>query len=115
MSPVLVDSENQRIYWSFGVTQQNQFKVSIISLDLATCSVIWSRQIQDSNVTPESPFGLIFNKDAVFLTENNALWVFGASSGNLAKHQQFDHYVLPPVKSGDMVFVAADLLLTAYV
>ena len=112
--PILVDPENQRIYWSFGITQQDQFKATIVSLDLATCKVAWTKQIQDSTLSPGSQTGLAINKDSVFLTENNALWVFSASNGNTARNQHFDHYILAPIVEGDTVFVASDLQLTAY-
>lgn len=112
--PIQVDPANQRIYWSFGVSQQNQFKATLVSLDLATCKVAWTRQIQDSGLSSESQAGLAINKDSVFLTENNALWVFSASNGNLVRNQHFDHYVLAPVAIGDTVFAASDLHLTAY-
>ncbi len=112
--PIQIDPQNQRIYWGFGVTEQNQFKATIVSLDLATFQVEWAKQIQDGALSLDSQSGLAVNKDTLFLTENNALWVFGASNGNLDKTQHFDHYVLAPVASGDEVFVASDLQLTAY-
>ncbi len=112
--PVQVDPQNQRIYWSFGVTEQNQFKATIVGLDLPTLKVEWTKQFQDNNLSLDSPAGLVFNKNSVFLTENNALWIFGSSNGNLARNQHFDHYILAPTLAGDTVFVAADLQLTAY-
>jgi len=112
--PILVNPENQRIYWSFGITEQNQFKASIVSFDLATLKVEWTKQIQDSTLSFDSQAGLAINKDALFLTENNALWVFSAANGNLAKNQRFDHYVLAPVEADGEMFVASDLQLTAY-
>jgi outer membrane protein assembly factor BamB len=121
--PIQVYPQNQRVYWSFGVTQQlgttsenkhDRYTGTICSLDLTTGKVMWTRQIEDSGVFYSPPVGLVFNKDAVFLTENSALWVFSASTGNLARNQHFDHYVLPPVASDNEVFVAADLNLTAY-
>jgi outer membrane protein assembly factor BamB len=111
--PMQVDPQNQRIYWSFGVNQQNQFKATIVSLNLATYKVEWTREIQDSTISLGSQSSLAVNKGTLFLTENNALWVFGASNGNLDKTQHFDHYVLAPVASSDEVFVASDLQLTA--
>ncbi len=90
--PIQVDPENQRIYWSFGVIQQGQFKATIVSLDLATCEVVWRRQIQDNVTSTQSQAGLTVNKESVFLTENNTLWVFGVSSGDTVKNQHFDHY-----------------------
>ena len=121
--PIQVDPQNQRVYWSFGVTQQlgttsenkhDRYTGTICSLDLTTGKVMWTRQIEDSGVFYSPPVGLVFNKNAIFLTENSALWIFSASTGNLARNQQFDHYVLPPVASGNEVFVVADLYLTAY-
>jgi outer membrane protein assembly factor BamB len=111
---IQVNPENHRIYWSFGVTQQNQFEATIVSLDLATCKIDWTKQIQDSTLSSDSQAGLVVNKDSVFLTENNALWVFGASNGNVARNQHSDHYVLATVLLGNVVFVASDLQLAAY-
>jgi len=112
VSPIQVDSQNQQIYWSFGANQQNKYKGTIVSLDLATCKVLWTRQIEDSPVS--LPVGLVFNKDSIFLTETNALWIFNAETGNLAQNQRFDHYVLVPIASDNEVLVASDLKLTAY-
>ncbi len=112
--PIQVDPKNQRIYWSFGVIEQNHFKATVVSLDLATFKVEWTKQIQDSTISLDSQSGLAVNKDTLFLTENNALWVFGTSNGNFARNQHFDHYVLPPIVSDNRVFVASDLQLTAY-
>lgn len=121
--PIQVDAQNQRLYWSFGVTQQlgttsenkhDHYIGAVCSLDLATGKLVWSRQIEDNGVFYGFSAGLVVNKDALFLNENNALWVFSASTGNLARNQHFDHYVLPPVVSDNVVFVASDLQLTAY-
>lgn len=112
--PIQVDPKNQRIYWSFGGAQQKQYTGTVCSLDLATCKVIWTKAIQDSDSSFDNHAGLVYNKDTVFLKENNALWIFGASTGNLARNQHFDHYVLPPVVLDNEVFVASDLQLTAY-
>lgn len=118
-----IQVQNNQVYWSFGVTQQlgtssadkhDRYLGTVCSLDLANGNLAWSKQIEDSGVFYGFSAGLAVNRDAVFLNENNALWVFGASNGNLASNQQFDHYVLPPTASGNAVFVASDLQLTAY-
>ncbi len=115
--------QNNQIYWSFGVTQQlgtssgdkhDRYLGTVCSLDMANGNLAWSKQIEDRGVFYGFSAGLAVNKDEVFLNENNALWIFGASNGNLASNQQFDHYVLPPTESGNVVFVASDLQLTAY-
>ncbi len=121
--PIQVDAQNQRLFWSFGVTQQlgttsenkhDKYIGYVCSLELANGNLVWTRQIQDSGVFYGSPVNLVFNKNAVFLNENNALWIFSASTGTLARNQDFDHYVLPPIILDNEVFVASDLQLTAY-
>ncbi len=121
--PIQVDPQNNRIYWSFGVIQQlgttsenkhDHYLATLCSLDLATGKLMWDRQIEDSGVFYGFSAGLVVNRDSVFLNENNALWVFDASTGNFARNQHFDHYVLPPIISDNKVFVASDLQLAAY-
>jgi outer membrane protein assembly factor BamB len=120
-SPIQV--ENGRLYWSFGVTRQlgtnsddkhDTYSGAVCCLDLSTGNLVWSKQFEDNGAFYNPPAGFVINKDTVYLTENTALWVFNAQNGNLARTQQFDHYVLPPVKASDQVFIAADLQLTAY-
>ena len=112
--PIQIDQDKNRIYWSFGFNLPDQYMGTLINLDLATHNLVWTKQIQDSNFGFDSQAGSVINKDTLFLTENNALWVFTASNGNLARNQHFDHYVLAPTISNEEVFVASDLQLTAY-
>jgi len=111
--PIQVN-KNQQIYWGFGLSEENQFRATVVCLDFETCNLVWTKQILGRNLSPESGYGLVVNKDTVFLTENNALWLFSASNGNQAQNQHFEHYVSQPVKMGDKVFVAGDLQLAAY-
>jgi outer membrane protein assembly factor BamB len=118
-----IQIQNSQVYWSFGATHQlgtnsenkhDTYAGTVCSLNLATGSVVWSRQMEDSGQLYSPPVGLVVNKDTLYLTENMRLWVFNALSGALVKNSQFDHYVLPPVTSDDKVIVASDLELTAY-
>ena len=118
-----IEVQNNKAYWSFGVTQQlgtssadkhDHYIGTVCSLDLASGKLLWIRQLEDSGAFYGFSAGLVVNKDAVFLNENYALWVFGASNGDLARTQHFDHYVLAPIVEGETVFVASDLQLTAY-
>ncbi len=109
-SPSLyVDTQNQRLFWSFGAKQveSGNYTGTLCSLDLAHGNVIWTRQI------PTSSNGLVVNNDKIFLT-GGGLWIFNASTGDLVQSQQFDHYVLPPIVLGNRTFVVADLWLFAY-
>lgn len=121
--PIQVDPQNQRVFWSFAVTEQlgttsenkhDRYTGTVCSLDLATGDVLWLRQIEDSGAFYDTRVGLLVNKETVFLTENYALWIFDASTGNVVSTEHFDHYVLPPVASNGTAFVAADLYLRAY-
>jgi outer membrane protein assembly factor BamB len=123
LSTYPIQVQNNQVFWSFGINQQlgtndgnrhDQSVGTVCSLELASGKLLWTRQIEDPSGSYGFSPGLVVNKDAVYLTENNALWVFGISNGALSRTQLFDHYVLAPVVAGDTVFVASDLQLTAY-
>jgi outer membrane protein assembly factor BamB len=123
LTTYLIQIQNNQVFWSFGVTQQlgtnsgnrhDQSVGTLCSLDLVSGKLLWTKQIEDPSGGYGFSPGLVVNRDAVYLNENNVLWVFGASNGNLARAQHFDHYVLAPVAVGNEVFVASDLQLTAY-
>ena len=111
-----IDPQNQRLFWSFGVAPSEasgNYTATICSLDLANGNIMWTKQIEEPWVNAPTA-GLDVNNGRLFLTENNALWIFNASTGNLLLIQQFDHYVSPPIAIGNETFVAADLWLFAY-
>lgn len=121
--PIQVDSQNQRVLWNFAVTEQlgttsenkhDRYTGIVCCLDLATGDIRWSKENEDSGAFYDTPFGLVVNNETVFLTENYALWLFNASTGNVVSAEHFDHYVLPPAASDGTAFVAADLYLRAY-
>ena len=123
LSTYPIQVQNNQVFWSFGINQQlgtnsgnthDQSVGTVCSLELTSGKLLWTRQIEDPSGSYGFSPGLVVNKDAVYLTENNALWVFGISNGDLSRTQRFDHYVLAPVVAGDIVFVASDLQLTAY-
>lgn len=118
-----IQIENGSLYWSFGVTHQlgtnsgdkhDTYTGTVCSLNLANGVVAWSTPMDSNGVFYSPPMGLVVNKGTVFLTEDTALWRFNAQTGNLVNSANYDHYILPPVKAGDTVYVAADLYLTAY-
>ena len=111
--PIQVDIQNQRIYWGFGVTEQNKFKATLVCLDFATCNMVWSKPFQDTTFVGDSQIGLAVNGDTVFLTDNNVLWLFSASTGNLAE-TYMRIICLAPLALGKAHFLASDLTLTAY-
>lgn len=118
-----IDPQDQRIFWSFGVAPdevlgnetigKSSYTAILCSLDLVNGNITWSKQIEDIWVNAGTA-GLVVNNGRIFLTGNNALWIFNASTGDLVQDLQFDHYVLPPIVLGNETFVAADLWLIAY-
>jgi outer membrane protein assembly factor BamB len=113
--PIQIDSQNQRLFWSFAAKQPStgNYTGTLCSLDLTNGNMTWTKQIADmGNFAWE--VGSAYNDNRVFLTYNSALWIFNASTGDLVQSQQFDHYVLPPIVLGNETFVAADLWLFAY-
>ena len=115
-SPVIIDSQNQMLFWSFGfgVDSQRQFNETVCGLDLASGNVVWTRQIQDNTPIYGQTISLVQNEGTVFVTEKNTLWSLNASTGKLIQKEHFVYYVLPPIILGNETFVAADYKLIAY-
>jgi outer membrane protein assembly factor BamB len=119
---IQIDARNQRLFWGLSVAESgpsNNYTGTLCSLNLSDGNVEWIKQLESENATFGSfRFGtvLAFNDETnkVFLTKNNGLWIFDASTGDLVQSQQFDHYVFPPIVLGNETFVAADLWLFAY-
>jgi len=121
--PIQIDTKNNRLYWSFGVTQKLVTSSSnknytytevVCSLDLPNGNLTWIQVIENKGSFYSPSAGMVVNKGTVYLTEHTSLWILDASTGNLTELHRFDHFVLPPVKDGDQVFIAGDLWLTAY-
>jgi len=121
-SSIQIDAQNQRLFWYLNVEESgpsNNYTGTLCNLNLSNGNVNWIKHLENENAS----FGnfmwytvsLAFNNetDKIFLTKNNGLWIFDASTGNLVQSQQFEHYVLPPVFQGNETFVAADLWLFA--
>jgi len=119
---IQIDARNQRLFWGLNVAESgpsNNYTGTLCSLNLSNGNVEWIKQLESENATFGSfRFGtvLAFNDETnkIFLTKNNGLWIFDASTGDLVQSQQFDHYVFPPIVLGNETFVAADLWLFAY-
>jgi len=118
-SPIRIDSQNQRLFWSLVVKQSSpssNYTGILCSLDLSKGNVNWIKHLENEGANFGGDVGLAFNNDTdkLFLTKNSGLWIFNASSSDLIQSQQFNHYVLPPIALGNQTFVTADLWLSAY-
>lgn len=112
----LLDAENQRMFWSFAMKtgdSPGNYTGVLCYFDLTTRTVKWTKQMEGEWIQPLA--GLAMNNDRIFLTGNNALWIYDASTGDLVDSQQFDGSVSAPVVLGNTTFVAAGLNLFAYV
>ena len=119
-SPIKIDSQNQRLFWSLNVKESgpsSNYTGILCSLNLVNGNVKWLKQLENENASFGGSTGLVFNNDTdkLFLTKNNGLWIFNASTGDFVQSQQFDHYVLSPIVQGNKTFVVGDLKLAAYV
>jgi outer membrane protein assembly factor BamB len=113
---LLFDTGNQRVFWSFALKTGDSlgnYTGTLCSIDLTTGNVKWTNLMKGEWLQPLA--GLALNNDKIFLTGNNALWIYAASTGDLVESQQFDGSVLAPVILGNKTFVAAGLKLFAYV
>ncbi|MFC1486544.1 PQQ-binding-like beta-propeller repeat protein [Thermoproteota archaeon] len=117
-SPIQIDSDNQRLFWSYAVeeNESSNYSGALISLDFVNGKVMWMTQ------TNSSCGGLAFNNhtELLFLTTYRfatdvGLYIFNTSTGDIIdSQQQYDHYILPPVVHGKETYVAADLWVTTY-
>lgn len=116
ISPIVqMDFENQRLFWSFGTktdASPANYTSEIVCLDLDNGNINWNKQTMGPWFEPNA--GMVVNNGRVFLTGNDALWVYNASTGDLIESQQFDDSVLAPVVSGNTTFVTAGRKLFAY-
>jgi outer membrane protein assembly factor BamB len=113
---LLFDTGNQRVFWSFALKTGDSlgnYTGTLCSIDLTTGNMKWTNLMKGEWLQPLA--GLALNNDKIFLTGNNALWIYAASTGDLVDSQQFDGSVLAPVVLGNTTFVAAGLKLFAYV
>jgi outer membrane protein assembly factor BamB len=117
VSPIVqMDFENKRLFWSFGTktdASPANYTSELVCLDLSSGNINWNKQTLGPWFEPNA--GITVNNDKVFLTGNNALWVFNATTGDMVEKQQFDGSVLAPVVLGNTTFVAAGLKLFAFV
>jgi outer membrane protein assembly factor BamB len=121
ISEPLIDSSNQRVYWSmlngnmyYTSGSKSQNSGFILSLNSQNGHMEWFHTITNSSIyrTYGQPMAVLNNK--LFLTGNNGVHCLQASTGNLLWERQFDHYVSNPIFADGKVFVAADLYLIAY-
>jgi outer membrane protein assembly factor BamB len=122
-SSIQIDARNQRLFWSLNVKESapaSNYTGLLCSLSLSNGSVKWLKLLENENASFVGfAFGginLAFNSetDKIFLTKNNGLWIFDASTSDLIQRQQFDHYILPPIAFGNETYVVGDLWLSAY-
>lgn len=119
-SPFQIDARNQRLFWYFTVKNSlppNNDTGVLCSLNISDGEVIWIKHLKTglSDFKWSRPIMLNEETDHIFLTKNNSLWIFNASSGELVQSQeQFEHYILAPIVSENITFVASDLWLFAY-
>jgi outer membrane protein assembly factor BamB len=135
-SQIQVDGKLNNVIWSFAVSQpyvnktQNQhcqgYNGTVCNLDLLTGSLRWAKPIEMNESATTDKFGLIAPVlglaqagGNVYVTTSkwdwsNDLWTLNETTGTVLRTEHFEHYIVPPVKLGDRVFVAGDLYLMSF-
>ncbi|MEJ2126959.1 MAG: PQQ-binding-like beta-propeller repeat protein, partial [Candidatus Bathyarchaeota archaeon] len=114
------DAQNQRLFWYFAVKNTlppNNYTGVMCCLNLSDGDMIWIKNLKTGLSGYKWSHPMILNEEAdqIFLTGNNSLWIFNATTGDLVYSQeQFEHYILTPLVSENITFVASDLWLFAY-
>ncbi len=118
--PPLVDSENQRVFWtvfSGGISYENEpvnNSGTIMSLNLNTGDILWDTPVEKSSIygVHGQPLALLNSK--LFAAGDNGILCLSADTGSITWERTFYHYVGNPIAAEGKVFVAADLYLIAY-
>ncbi len=132
-SQVQVDDKLNNVLWSFAISQsylnksQNQnvqgYNGTVCNLDLTTGHLRWAQTIEMNESASSQKFslttpalGLAQSGGNVYVTTSkrdwsNDLWTLNEATGKVLRTEHFEHYILPPIKSGDRVLVAGDLYL----
>ena len=135
-SQVQVDVKLNNVLWSFAISQpyinktQNQYcqgyNGTVCNLDLITGNLKWAQPIEMNESASSQKFGLIApvlglaqSGGNVYVTTSwsdwsNDLWTLNETTGKVLRTEHFEHYILPPIKLGDRVFVAGDLYLISF-
>jgi outer membrane protein assembly factor BamB len=118
-SPVHVDPQNNRVFWSVIVSNDGQdvYNGAVWTLDLSTGDSIWTLPVTNNALICTEPGNFVsmtLSKGTMYVTEHSDMYFIDENTGDVKLRQNFEHYVLPAVVANDEVFVAADLYLRAY-
>jgi outer membrane protein assembly factor BamB len=117
---IQIDARNQRLFWYLNVANSvppNNYTGMLCNLNISDGNVNWIKHINPGFSSYKYSDAMTFNEetDQIFLPKNHGLWIFNATTSELLQTQeQFEHYILAPLVSGNETFVAADLWLFAY-
>lgn len=125
VSPIQIVTAKNVAVWSFAFIQNGwggviEYTGTLCGLDVATGNLLWSKQIENnasisaSNLLRPTSLGLVLLNDYAFLTVGSDFYIINTQTGNIFKEKNYDHHLLEPTATNDMVFVAEELHLTAY-
>jgi outer membrane protein assembly factor BamB len=129
-SPIQIETKKGTGVWSF-VFMQNvwrgvvEYKVleyvgMICEMDLASGQLLWTKLVEDNatissgSFIKSTPLGLAQLNDYAFLTVRSNLYIVNTQTGSIFEKKKFEHNLLEPISTKNMVFVAEELHLTAY-
>jgi outer membrane protein assembly factor BamB len=130
VSPIQIDTNKDSAIWSFmfledilnGVVEYNiiEYTGTLCEIELANGQLLWTKPLID-NATISSgtllratPLGLTMLDNYAFLTVRSNFYIINTQKGNIFLEKKFEHNLLAPTVTNDMVFVAEELNLSAY-
>lgn len=125
VSSIQIDNETETGVWSFAFIQNGwggviEYVGTVCSINTKDGSLLWSKAISNNasisgaNVLHPYSIGSAPLGDYVFLTIGSDFIVFNRQTGAIFEEKKFDHHLLEPTATSDMVFVAEELNLVAY-
>jgi outer membrane protein assembly factor BamB len=125
VSPIEIVAAKNVAVWSFAFIQNGwggviEYTGTICGLDATTGNLLWSNRIENnasissSNLLHPTSLSLVLLNDYAFLTIGSDLYIVDTLAGTIFDEKKYDHYLLEPTTTSDMVFVAEELHLKAY-
>ena len=129
-SPIQIDVNKDRAIWGFmfledvltGVVEYHkvEYTGTLCEIEFTNGQLSWTKPLSDNATISSSTLlrptllGLATLDNYAFLTVRTNFYIINTQTGNIFLEKKFEHNLLTPTATNDMVFVAEELNLTAY-
>jgi len=125
VSPIQIETKKNTAVWSFAFIQNYwggvvEYVGTVCGIDAVNGNLLWKIPIENnasisaSNLLYPISQGLALLNDYAFLTVGSDFYIINTQTGNIFEEKNFEHFLLQPTASKDMVFLAEELAFTAY-